>query len=758
MEKDILKIIAGYLKYWYLFLIGGAICVALAFLYIRYKVVPEYSIAGKILLNDKEQGGAASGAEAFGDLGLLKVSRNITDEIGILQSYDLMKSSVKELGLSVGYFVEGRFSEVEIYEKNLPFRVILNDSLPIKYGTVGSIVITDANFYKFNIVNATGDTKTATYAFGEEIKTPFGTFSIVLNSEIKETNSGPIFVEFRDIDAMATNYNKKLLVNPVSEDGGGLLQMSLTDAIPQRGVDLINTLIAVYARESAENKNMLAKTTLKIIDERLDLLTSELGSAEKDVEVYKQSNQLTDVSTDAARFMQLADETERELSLLRSQINALSSLESSVAQSNNQTSINSFNVQNPIIIGLISQYNEQLQKRQSLVRATGAGNPQLVAIDRQLQDLKSGIQGNVQSVKSVIMNEQNSLMGKSSGYRSRVSTVPTAERALLEINRDQGLKQSLYLYLLQKREEESLSMTSPFSDTRIIETPQATSFPVSPNKISIYLGAFLFGLFVPFAWIFAKENLNTKITTPEDIKALTDTMLLGSIASSKQKETIVVSENNVSPASELFRLMRFNLKFISKGESKQVIMVTSSKQGEGKTFISINLGTSLAITGKKVVILGFDLRAPRLMKDIGLSYTHGITDYIVDHNLDIKSIIVPYKNIDNLHFIGSGTVPPNPGELMLSDRVRELIDTLKNHYDYVIIDTPPIGKVADAFSLRNYVDSTLYIVRSNYTSKSEIKIINEITESKKLDSLMIVLNDVKMDKYGEYSYGYGKKV
>lgn len=751
-----MKVLTNYLRYWYLFLIGAAVCIVLAFLYIRYKVVPEYGIAVKILLNDKQDSGA-TGAEAFGNLGLLKVSRNITDEIGVLQSYDLMRSAVKEMGMAVGYYVEGRVGDVEVYEKSLPIKAVLNDSLSIiQYGTVGSVVMVDTNYYKLNMYGSNGDIKTTTHAYGESIQTPYGTFSIILNPEKNNIETQPIFIEFRDIDSMALEYKDKLDVRPVSEEGGGLLQMYLTDAIPQRGVDVINTLIEVYARESANHKNQLAKTTLKIIDERLELLTNDLGDTEKDVEIYKQSNQLTDVSTDAARFMQLADVADAELSLLRAQINALNSLESSL-QSSAQTSINSFNVQNQLIITLITQYNEQLQKRQALVRATGAGNPLLGEIDRQLQDLKATILGNVQSIKSVMMNEQSNLASKSASYRTRVSTVPTAERALLEINRDQTLKQSLYLYLLQKREEEALSMSSPFSDTRIIETPKATSYPVSPNTTAIYLGAFLFGLFVPFVGLFAKQNLSTKISTPDDIKELTSTMLLGSIASSKQKETIVVGENNVSPASELFRLMRFNLKFISKGESQQVIMVTSTKQGEGKTFISINLGASLAIAGKKVVILGFDLRAPRLMKDVGLTYTQGITDYIVDHNVDINAIIVPHKDINNLHFIGSGTIPPNPGELMLSNRVSELINNLKKEYDYIIIDTPPIGKVADAFSLRNYVDSTLYIVRSNYTNKSEIKIINDITESKKLESLMIVLNDMKMEKYGEYSYGYGQK-
>lgn len=754
-----MKVLTNYLRYWYLFIIGAAFCIILAFLYLRYQVVPEYEIGGKILLNDKMQGSMGGGAPQFGDLGLIKEWSSITDEIGVLQSYDLMKKTVEEMDLSVGYYVQGRIGAVEIYEKNLPFKVVLNDSLPILgYGTVGSIVMTDKTYFNLNVTNDNGETKTVVYEFGEEINTPYGALSVVLNPEKGHIETEPIFIEFRNIDNVASYYSGKLLVEPVSQLGGSLLQLSLRDAIPQRGVDLVNTLIDVYAEQSAAHKNQLAKTTLEIIDERLDLLTSELGNTEKDVEVYKQSNQLTDVSSDAARFIQLADETDRELSALRAQINALSSLETSVAQSSNQTSINSFNVQNPIIIGLISQYNEQLQKRQSLVRTTGSGNPQLAEIDRQLQDIKNTIQGNIQSVKSVMVSEQNNLLSKSASYRSRVSTVPTAERALLEINRDQGLKQSLYLYLLQKREEEALSMISPFTDTRIIEAPQATGYPVSPNKMAIYLGAFLFGLFVPFVWVFGKQTLNTKISSIEDIKELTDTMVLGSIASSKQKETIVVGENKVSPASELFRLMRFNLKFLSKGESKQVIMITSGKQGEGKTFISINLAASLAITGKKVVVLGFDLRAPRLMKDVGLSHTSGITDYIVDRNVDLNTITVSHKDIDNLHFIGSGTIPPNPGELMLSARVEELINNLKQVYDYVIIDTPPIGKVADAFALRNYVDSTLYIVRSNYTGKSDISFINDIAENKKLESVMIILNDIKVDKHnGGYSYGYGAK-
>ena len=309
---------------------------------------------------------------------------------------------------------------------------------------------------------------------------------------------------------------------------------------------------------------------------------------------------------------------------------------------------------------------------------------------------------------------------------------------------------------MQKREEEALSISVPFSDTRIIEEPKATSYPINGGKMPIYLGAMLLGIFIPFVFLFTKDILNTKILSKEDIESKTDNPILGTIAKNKSNKTIVVTGNNVTPVAELFRLMRHNLKFLLQGKNNQVIMVTSSKQGEGKTFVSINTAASLAITGKKVVVLGFDLRVPKLMKDMNLNCKLGLSDFIVDPNIHVNDIVISDKNEKNLFFIGAGPIPPNPGELMLNKRVEELIQQLKKSYDYIIIDTPPIGKVADAYSLSPFVDATLYVVRYNYTKKEELSVINEIAEKKKLSSLMIVFNDVKIDKSGTYSYGYGR--
>ncbi|CAH8293064.1 capsular exopolysaccharide synthesis family protein [Mariniflexile fucanivorans] len=759
MEKDIIKIISSYLKYWYLFVIGAAICVALAFFHLRYRVVTQYDIYAKILLNDKKGSDQSSNLESLSDFGLLKVSKNIQDEIGVLQSYDLMKITLDELGMAVGYYYEGRLNEMEVYKTQIPFHIVLNDSLSIsQYGNFGSITLLNSKTYQVEVTDAEGNPQKTTYNFDEEVKTPFATFTVVLDDKnIDFKSQKPILVSFNNTEELAKIYNQKLMVQTVEKDGGGLLQITINDVIPDRGVDVVNKLIEIYERKSTEHKNILANTTLSLIDGRLELLSGELSSVEKNVESYKKTNDLTDVSSDAARFIQLAGESDRELEAIKSQIDGINALENNLAQSSGDSYelITAIGYQNASLAGLISRYNELVQTRKSMLRTAGVGNPVVIEVSKQLLDLKNAIAGNVQSIKSGLLSSKRNILNNAVSYKSKISTVPTAERALLEINRDQGLKQNLYLYLLQKREEEALSISVPFSETRIIESPRA--FMAGKSKMPVYLGAILFGLFVPFLYIFSKNMLNNKIQTKEDIEEITDCFILGTIATNTEKNTVVVTENNVSPSAELFRLLRHNLKFSTQGKSEQVIMVTSGNQGEGKTFISINLAASLAVTGKKVVVLGFDLRAPKLMANVGLANTLGITDFIIDPTLDINDIIVTYPEANNLFFIGSGTLPPNPGELMLSNRIKSLIDTLKETFDYIIIDTAPIGKVSDAFSLIPYVNSTLYVVRSNYTEKAELEVFSDIVESHKLQSVMVVLNDVKLDKSSGYGYAYGGK-
>ncbi|MDT0688838.1 polysaccharide biosynthesis tyrosine autokinase [Salegentibacter sp. F188] len=751
-EKDIKEILSKYLEYWYIFLLGLIIFIGAAFLYLRYEAIPQYQITSTLLIKDKDKGEGASKFESFAELGLIKPSRNIEDEIGILTSAGLMEVALSELSLQVRYYVEGKVNEVEVYGKDLPVYVEINNSLPFSHGQRLSITMLDNK--RFELTEEGKDNK-KTYTYGQEILKPYGTFTVLsrfddLSSEIGNT----IDMEFISIQDFAEYYSEQLEVEPVNETGS-LIAVSLLDPIPERGEDIVTKLIEVYTRKAVEYKNRLAISTIEMIDDRLQHLTSELTGVEKNVEQYKQQNDLTDVNSNAAIYLQKASQAKSELADYQTQIDVLNSIENYLKQQGPNASLvpSSLNIQDATLVGLISRFNElQLEKR-SLLRTTPEDNPLVVEIDEQLSDLRNNILENLNNIKDGLIITRRNLMANSNRLESQIRNVPSAERELLAINRQQSTKQELYLYLLQKREEEALSLSAPVSNTRVIDEPRSGNFPVSPNKTSIYLGAIIFGLFLPFSIVYIKDNIDDKIQSVDDIQRLTNVPVLGKIAHSNDKEIIVATEKNRTPVAELFRLIRFNLKFISAGKTNKIILITSDMKGEGKTFFTINLGTSLAISGKKVIALSFDLRAPKLMQDMGLSNKVGVTDYIINHDTKLEEIIVPSPSVENLFFIDSGSTPPNAGELMLSERIGKLLNELKERYDYVLIDSAPVGKVADAFALAPHIDSTIFVVRRNYSNKARLVTIQDIYENKKLKYPMVVLNDVEFSKADTYGYG-----
>ncbi|WP_373056965.1 GumC family protein [Zunongwangia sp. H14] len=754
--KDIQSVISNYLKYWYLFLIGLFICIGLAFWYLRYKAVPEYRISSTILLKDKDKGeGASGGGESFGDLGLIKPSRNIEDEIGILRSAGLMEKVIRQMDLQVRYYVEGKFDGVEVYSGNLPISISAADSSYLEPQTFLSVRIKDDNSFVLAKLNDGQPETFMAYKFGEIIQKPYGVFTVNRNEEVPLSSfKENIYVTFNSVEGLADYYSGNLTVEPVN-DNGSLLSLSLTDPFPERGKRIMENLIKAYTEKSIFYHNQLAHNTINMIDERLAMLTEELSSVEKNVEDYKQRNELTNVSSDAELYLQRASQSNQQLADYQTQLDVLNSIESYLGQQgeNAPTVPSTLNIEDPTLVNLISRLNELQLRRRSLIRTTPKDNPLVVEIDQQIKDLRASTLENLSNIKDGLIIAQRNLRQNSQQYESQVRKVPAAERQLLAINREQGTKQELYLYLLQKREEEALSLAAPISNTRIVDAPRAGGYPVSPNTTSVYLGAIILGLFLPFSIVYVKEKINNKVQEREEIEEYTHVPVLGEIAYNQEKETLVAKEKNNTPVAELFRLIRFNLKFISAGKKNKTILITSGKQGEGKTFFSINLGSSLASSGKKVVVLSFDLRAPKLMKDIGLSDDFGITDFLVDDELQIENLLISSPEIEGLYFIGSGAIPPNAGELMLSPKIEYLLKELEQRFDYVLIDSAPIGKVADAYALAPYVDSSIYVIRHNYTRKSELKIIEDIYQKNKLNRPMIVLNGIKSKE--AYAYGYG---
>ncbi|WP_299823013.1 tyrosine-protein kinase [uncultured Pontibacter sp.] len=769
--KDIGELVGRYLKYWYLFLIGGMLGVAGAYFYCLYYTVPQYSISSTILLKDVSNDFEAG---ALGSLSGINSSKNINNEIEVMYSLSFMQRVVKELDLSIKYMVEGRVKDVEIYGKEVPIKVIVSRydsaafgksvSIYIKSGSTFELEEAEAESSIFNFGKHEDQAKRTQHKFGQQINRPYGAFTIVGAPGLSASKipvGKKIKVVFQDIRKVAQQYNQKINISSLGK-GSSILRISLIDPVPEKGKKLINKFVEVYNIEAIEDKNLQAASTIDFLDERLKYVTTELSDVEKDVELFKRKNELTDVSSQASQYVTQANGYEEKLSDWAIQIDILESIEEYIKNNNNQYRMvpSTLTIKDPTLSGLISKFNELQLERERILRNAFPNNPLVLNINEQLEDLRINITENLRNIKNSLVITSNNLRANSGLYQRKINKVPTMERELLEINRQQAIKQNLYLYLLQKREESAMSLAANVTNSRIVDPAISTSYPIRPDKNTIYLLFTLIGLAIPFGGIFLKELLNTKVQSQQDVERLTSTPILGEIMHNDEAETLVVTTGNRSPVVEMIRHIRAKLRFAAVDRDNKTILITSSMGGEGKTFFSINLGASLVLTGKKVILLELDMRKPKLTKDLGITEdTLGISDYLISDDVPIADIIKPVENMLGLYVISAGPTPPDPAELMMSSKLTHLISELKESFDYIIIDTAPVGLVADAFSLSPLIDSTIYIVRRNYTYKKQIGIIDEIYRNKELSRPAIVLNDVE-NKYGQkygYEYGYVNK-
>ena len=747
-SKDIKALAFKYLRYWYLFAAGAIIAFIIALVYLRY-TTPLYVAKTSILFKD-EKGGGPSEAAVFSDIATFSAQRSIENQILILKSKSLMERVVRELKLEVSYVIEGSVRDVEIYNEDIMLNIIPKDFSPAFYGKTFTIYFKGDNSFEID------DGKTENYRFGQEIIKPYGTFTIVSKTDaIFDQNNKPLKVSFRNIENLAKDYAGKLQVNSISKDANALV-ISIIDAVPARARDILSKLIEVYEDESIEDKNQIAEKSVEFIDERLKYLTEELSSVEQNVEQYKQRYELTDVSTQGQEYMAAASANRRELEAINVQLDVLRSIENYLkSQSGDQYELvpSSLTISDATLSGLISSFNAIQLDRERLLRTNKPNNPIIVNMSEQLKNLRNNILENLKNIRSGLYISRRSLEAQSGIVSDKIQEVPVRERQYIEITRQQEIKQSLYLYLLQKKEEAALSLASAVANTRMIDPPTSRG-PVSPNRTNILTYSILLGIFIPFIGLFIKNLLTQKIELRSEVHKLTQTPVLGEICHDKTGEVVVANAHKRTPIAEMFRLLRTNLRFSLAGKENKVILITSSMSGEGKTFFSINMAASLVGSGKKVLVMEFDLRRPKLLKSLGMPKTKGLTDYLVGDVPDIDSIIQPTEIDSNLDLISAGTLPPNPAEIILNDRVASLIKDMRERYDYILIDCPPVGKVADALTLNEHIDTSIYIVRYNYTDKEQISIIDDIFINQKLRNPLIVLNDSKKLNSGNYTYGY----
>ena len=738
----------SYLKYWYFFVITILISLGLAYVYIS-NATPYYKVSSTLLIQNDFKGDGLLKGTAFSDLDMFHAARTVDNEMEVLRSRDLIYKTFKELHLETRYAIDGEFTDKELYGSTLPVNVEVIYLKPLAYQQKLRLEIMNDKIF-----NLSNNGKQVIYRFNQIINGPGYTIKINKGPAFK-SNYKAISIGFKDLYGMAERYSfAELKVLPIVKDAN-TITISVFDPIPQRGVDILNTLITTYNYQNVDSKNIVASNTIKFIDQRLSNLTGDLSILEQDVENYKQKNRITTLNADADINLRTSGNYDAELSSSSIQIDLINSLEKYLTQSDSKFELvpSTIGLTDVTIISLINRYNDTLLERQRLMNTNSENNPLVINLTNQLGSLKANLQENLRNVRRGFLLQRNNLQAKSNQFESNIRNVPVVERGLLERTREQGVKANIYQYLLQKREETALSLSATIPSSQVVDKPAYNTNPAKPKTALIYVCSLFLGFLFPLGFIYGRDRLNTKVRNVSDVKLIGDTKILGELSHNLEHHTVVINKGSRTTISELFRYIRSNLGYMTKGIKNQVLLVTSGMKGEGKTFFCINLGATLAMVNKKVIIVEFDLRKPDLIKGINMKYEKGLTDYLADDKIDLDLLIKPSGVSPNLFVLGCGMLPDDPTNLVFNDKIEGLFIKLREKFDHVIVDTSPVGLVPDAFNIAPFVDSSIYLIRYNYTEKTQLTVLEDICNHQKLKNLMIVLNDANKENIRSYGYG-----
>jgi tyrosine-protein kinase Etk/Wzc len=740
-----------YIKYLPLFIISVTIALLVAYVYLRY-TVPLYSARGTLMIKM----GAPSGRDQeLNNMFFSDTRNNVSTEIEVLRSLSLAKRAAASLGLQKRNYVKGNVKTTLSYPES-PYMLDIvkhNDSTqPISF----NIYVHDRDTYSFD------NSENPKYRFGQNIENGLGTFrilrvdSVATNEEYREHT-----LSWEPLHSAAFFVLSGLQISPLP-DVNNILVLSYVSPQPLLGKDIINQLIVEYQKLNIEEKKQTTSSTINFINERLNLITRELGDVEKDLQNYKKKNRITDLGSQSQMIVGNLSDVQKQITQQEVRREIISYLQDYLGKEGNQFSVvpTSLGITEPTILQQISEYNGLQVRRETLLKTTTANNLVVKDIETQAAKVRSDIDETLRNLKLTAEIEIRSLRNQSREYNADISSVPIREKELLEITRQQGIKQSLYLFLLQKREESAISIAATASNSQVVDEALAGTSPIKPQPLNVKIIAVFLGLVFPVGVIYLREVLNDKINTRGDVTKVTDAPIFGEIGHADTKQTLLVKKNKRDVLSEQFRMIRTNMKYLVNNITRPVILVTSTFSGEGKSFISINCGAVMALADRKTVILEFDIRKPKIMAGLGLPKSNGITNFLVS-NIDLESLPVPVPGIDNLFVIPCGPIPPNPAEILLNPKLDELFRFVKERFEVVIVDTPPVGLVSDAFSLSPYVDASLYIVRMGYTLKKQVHFIEELYGKGKLPNMGLLINDIKASShyysygnYGGYGYGY----
>lgn len=728
-----------YVRHWYWFLLSVGLLIAGAYIYLLYQP-SVYTTKASLLIKDEKKG--LDSDTMLKELEIFAPKKVVENEIEILKSYTLMERVVNQLHLDIVYFQETRFGMREVYDQS-PIRLVIEYASPTLLQTEEPIKISFENPQTVRINDKS-------YPINNSVQTPYGRVRVFPRLHVG-ADTPPVFVKVFPADKIVTDLLRVLKTDPTSK-ASTVIALSIETAVPDKGEVILNQLIDVYNQAAVLDKNRVASNTLTFIEERLKLVARELETVEKNVEQYKSVQGITDLSTQAQSFLETVQRNDSELSEVSVQLAALHDLEVYLNQQpgNRGGTPATVGLNDPTLLKLIQEAGALEAHRTELLQTMPEQHPLVKALDEQIKSVKNNIGENVQTMRTMLTTAKQQFNNTNQEIEQSIRAIPVKERVLMNISRQQAIKNDLYTYLLKKREETAVSYAATISDSRIVDMARSDAKPIKPNKPLFYLLFALIGFILPIGVMATRDAVNNRIIRRSEVEDGTQVPILGEVIRKKQPESLVVSHNDNSVIAEQIRSLRTNLNFLrNRDEKSQVLLFTSSINGEGKSFLSLNLGASLGLLGLKTVILEMDLRKPQLRSSLNFENTAGLSNYLCGEST-VDEIVRPVA--ENYFIIPSGPILPNPSELLGSPRLAKLIAELREQYDYIVIDAPPIGLITDAQLIAPYADATLYIVRHNITPKHYLKMIDMLYREKRFNKLNLILNAVGEGEANYYSY------
>ncbi len=757
---DIRGLLREYVSKWYLFVICIIVCTGIAYLYTKMRQ-PTYDVRANILISqDEDKSGAASSLlSGFGDIaGVFGSKGKVDDEVYIVKSHSVLRDAVRDLNIHKVHKVRIAPLVKVFHYKDFPVDVFANPAIAdtlmttirfrVKVDDEGDVMV--KTFVKSDLVDEIHDAR-----FPVTVNIPWGRFVINKTKYLPQGEPVTTDIYFSGYDVAAESLAEDVNI-AVADKKANVIALQTVSPSTEYAKDVLNTIVLNYNQRGVHEKNLKSQKTADFIDERLALLTDDLTDTEQGMENFKREQGMTDLALDAQYSLMKKSAIEQELVSAQANVEMIKMLRDFISDPKNAYALMPTTVAISDLVAAIQNYNNVMLQRIDLARNTKANSAALQKLDHQIDAMRDAMRQSLEKSYASAQVAARDLQNEVNYSETRLNKMPYQERVYRSILRQQELKEQLYLFLLQRREETSMNLANAVPKGMVVDEAYSISEPMGMSKFMIVLLGFFFGLLLAPMILYVRRALRNKFETKDELEKLTKIPLLGEVCTSRYGKTLVVKPGSTSSVVELIRLIRTNLEFMLNNSSDKVILLTSTVSGEGKSFISINLASSLALTGKKVVLVGMDIRAPKLASYLPISPRFGVTEYLSSDKISLDDIILHNPVAENMDIIAAGPVPPNPGELLLEPNVDEMFRLLREHYDYIIIDSAPVGMVSDTFSLARVADATVYVCRANYTTLRDVKFFNDLYAEKRLPKMGLVVNGTKARS--GYGYGYGHTV